>query len=114
MLTPINIRPKARMADRSNGISTLKGRGMSALGQKQTFAVNKSMSALCQKRVEEMSGCAATAGERVALRSVWVLQRSRHSTDWDCKTHDCPPAHSADIVLLSYIDSPNRHYLRQS
>ena len=51
---------------------------------------------------------------RVALQSVWVLQRSRHSTDWDCKTHDCPPAHSADIVLLSYIDSPNRHYLRQS
>ena len=62
--------------------------------------------------IEEMSGCAATAGERVASRSAWVLQRSRHSTDWDCKTHDCPPAHSADIVLLSYIDSPNRHYLR--
>ena len=41
MLTPINIRPKARMADRSNGISTLKGRGMSALGQKQTFAVEQ-------------------------------------------------------------------------
>jgi hypothetical protein len=30
------------MADRSNGISTLKGRGMSALGQKQTFAVGVS------------------------------------------------------------------------
>ena len=49
MLAPINIRPKARMADRSNGISTLKGRGMSALGQKRTFAVQYVMSALPPK-----------------------------------------------------------------
>ena len=65
---------------------------MSALGQKQTFAVQKGMSALppiadmCGATrdirfvpiadSEEMSGCAATAGERVASRSAWVLQRS--------------------------------------
>jgi hypothetical protein len=83
--------------------------------RKRTLTPTVGMSPLCANSGQRGDvGCAATVGERVASRSVWVLQRSRHSTDWDCKTHDCPPAHSADIALLSYIDSPNRHYLRQS
>ena len=72
------------MADRSNGISTLKGRGMSALGQKQTFAVQKAMSALPPKA--DMCG---------ATRDVRFVPR-------------------ADIHLLDHLVSAAEHRLRHN
>jgi hypothetical protein len=58
---------------------------------------------------------------RDVIQFVWrVTQQAdlcdaqRQSTGWDCKSHDCQPTHSADIVLSSYIGNPNTHYLRQS
>src|SRR5262249_44436333 len=32
-----------------------------------------------------------------------------HSTDCDCKSHDCPPAHSAGIVQTSCTGNPSIH-----
>jgi len=41
--------------------------------------------------INDMSGAAATAGERGVSLSACVLQRWRHSTGSHCRSHDCLP-----------------------
>src|SRR5262249_22087056 len=48
-----------------------------------------------------VSACAATR----------LAETHWHSMDYDCKSHGCPPTHSADIVQMSCTDNPNTHYL---
>src|SRR4029077_20235398 len=96
---------------------------MSALGQKQTFALQKAMSVLPPKAdmcsatryvrfvpiadIDDLSGAAATAGERGVSLSACVLQRWRHSRGSDCPSRDCLPKHSVGIVQSSCIGSPS-------
>ena len=63
--------------------------------------------------INDMSGAAATAGERGVSLSACVLQRWRHSTGSHCRSHDCPPKYClcGSNLRTSHTGSPNSYYL---
>ena len=102
---------------------------MSALGHKRTFFDAGAMSALPPKAdvcsatrhvrfvpiadINDMSGAAATAGERGVLLGACILQRWRHSTGSDCRCHDCRPKYClcGSSLRTSDIGSPHIWHL---
>jgi hypothetical protein len=102
---------------------------MSALGQKAACAPQKVMSASPSKGdvraalayvcfgpkadINDMSGCAATAGERDVSGSAFALRIQRHSTGCDCRSLYCLPKYClcGSSLRTSDTGSPNTHYL---
>ena len=59
--------------------------------------------------INDMPGCAATAGERDGSGSAFAPRLQRRSTGWDCRSHDCPPKYCLFDSSLRTSDtgSPN-------
>ena len=66
--------------------------------------------------INDISGAAATAGERGVSLSACVLQRRRHGTGSDCRSHDCLPKYClcGSNRRTSGTGSPNTCYLGPS
>src|SRR5262245_53995931 len=86
---------------------------MFALSQKRTFAPHKSCPLYPENDINDVSGCAATAGERDGSGSAFAPRIQRRSTGLDYRNRDCPPKYClyGSSLRTSDTGSPNTHYL---